>query len=346
MLAALVTTGRAAAVSTALHPKPLLLDVPAPAGFSWGGTFTFDEAGTAFRTATASAIDELDIGPRVGLGTQSEVRRGHLPGHAEPVAVKIGLKVGAIAREAEVLSAMSGVPGIPRLLHHEAEGEGTPGGALLLTLLGPSLDDLRRQGESGPLTGELLRHVGGCLLGLLRRLHAAGFVHNDVKPSNVLLSAGAAELHPASELHLIDFGSCTREPASAAAGGAAGREAPPPAAGPAGSLLFASLAADESRATRPSDDVESLLYTLAYLAAGSLPWQGEDADAVASAKRELLVEGVGAVAALTDGVECPAAAAALRALYAEVVRASRVGAVDYATCLAALEAGQEASGLR
>ncbi|EOD40345.1 hypothetical protein EMIHUDRAFT_222785 [Emiliania huxleyi CCMP1516] len=305
MLAALVTTGRAAAVSTALHPRPLLLDVPAPAGFSWGGTFTFDEAGTAFRTATASAIDELDIGPRVGLGTQSEVRRGHLPGHTEPVAVKIGLKVGAIAREAEVLSAMSGVPGFPRLLHHEAEGEGTPGGALLLTLLGPSLDDLRRRGESGPLTGELLRHVGGCLLGLLRRLHAAGFVHNDVKPSNVLLSAGAAELHPASD-----------------------------------------LAADESRATRPSDDVESLLYTLAYLAAGRLPWQGEDADAVASAKRELLVEGVGAVAALTDGVECPAAAAALRALHAEVVRASRVGAVDYAICLAALEAGQEASGLR
>ena len=90
-----------------------------------------------------------------------------------------------------------------------------------------------------------------------------------------------------------------------------------------------------------------LVWGLAYLAAGSLPWQGEDADAVASAKRELLVEGVGAVAALTDGVECPAAAAALRALHAEVVRASREhGAVDYATCLAALEAEQEASGLR
>jgi len=34
------------------------------------------------------------------------------------------------------------------------------------------------------------------------------FVHNDLKPANVLLGSGA-ELQP-KPLHLIDFGSCTR----------------------------------------------------------------------------------------------------------------------------------------
>eukprot|EP00966_Prymnesium_polylepis_P072828 1691217-Prymnesium_polylepis.1 len=49
--------------------------------------------------------------------------------------------------------------------------------------------------------------------------------------------------------------------------------------GPIGTLLFASAAADacvsqSSCETHPADDVESLAYMLAYLAAGRLPWHG------------------------------------------------------------------------
>ena len=41
-----------------------------------------------------------------------------------------------------------------------------------------------------------------------------------------------------------------------------------------GTPTFASLAAHYSRRPmRPVDDIESLVYTLAYLAAGGLPWE-------------------------------------------------------------------------
>ena len=87
----------------------------------------------------------------------------------------------------------------------------------------------------------------------------------------------------------------------------------------------------------PADDIESLVYTLTYLATARLPWDGQPAALMASAKRELLANGSMA-AALTDGVSCATTAVALRELYAEA-RRCRGGAagVDYKACVAILE---------
>ena len=156
------------------------------------------------------SIESLILHERVGEGTQSEVLLAELPGSRELVAVKLGLKHGAVAREAPVLKAMAGTPGFPKLLHHEADGPLAPGGYLVMELLGPSLDDLRKGeslSESPCLSGPTFLRVGRGVIGLLRELHLAGFVHNDVKPANVLLGKGA-EVEP-RRLHLIDFGSCT-----------------------------------------------------------------------------------------------------------------------------------------
>jgi serine/threonine protein kinase len=270
------------------------------------------------------------------------------------VAVKVGLKSGAIAiaREAEVLSALSGVPGFPTLLHHEVAGPDTPGGALVMNLLGPDLDDLlhgpkQSDGRGAPkvVAASTLLRVGATLLRLLRSLHRAGFVHNDVKPSNILLDAGATTLEPRSRLYLVDFGSCTRAPGCIGAVGERGAvvgDSQPH--GPLGSILFASVAADEcdahSCATRPADDIESLVYTLTYLAAGSLPWHGQPAALTTSIKRGLLTSRGSTVAALTDGVDCPTCTQALQALYAEVRRChqSCSGAeIDYEACLAVFD---------
>ena len=57
------------------------------------------------------SIEELIIRRRIGTGVQGELWLGELRESSEPVAIKLGLTPGAISREAEVLSIMSGVPG-------------------------------------------------------------------------------------------------------------------------------------------------------------------------------------------------------------------------------------------
>lgn len=372
---------------SALRSSLVVHSVP-PKGFVWGGTYIFDKAGktvlaevvgevapavdihpvrvtswydAGVRLETTSGsivsdgldIEELTIGRRIGSGAQGDVRLAELPGTAGPVAVKVGLKPGAVAREAAVLSMLSGVRGIPALLHHEPAGPDTPGGALVLELLGPSLHELheRRQSAVDPsgtpdaFRGTALLRVGSELVRLLRELHLVGVVHNDVKPANVLLSAAADELHASSRLHLVDFGSCTVATdlvTATTASGIGGTAVPPHIDGPIGTASFASVAADERhRPTRPIDDIESLVYTLAFLAAGRLPWHGQPAELVMSTKRELLLmssSSSAAGAALTDDVGCASVAAALQALYAEVrrCRGGEGGSVDYEACLAAL----------
>ena len=339
--------------------------------------------------------NELILAERIGQGAQSEVLMGELPCPIGKVAVKVGLRMNAISREAAVLSSLKGVPGFPKTLHHEVAGPGAPGGFLVMELLGPSLDDLcqgkssqnaaatqataeegteeegtEEEGsekaaegcEAAPveLSGQTLLRVGRGVVRLLRELHLAGYVHNDVKPANLLLGKGAgdiATLQP-TRLHLIDFGSCTRieghpTTAAAAAAAAAASAAPYDADadpwhvnGPIGTASFASVAADDRRRPmRPVDDIESLVYTLTHLAGGCIPWRGKQADLVVEMKQELHTSGGAALCELTGGLRCKTAVAALEGLWAEVARyneaadgADGVASVDYAACLAALGA--------
>jgi len=180
----------------------------------------------------------------------------------------------------------------------------------------------------------------------LRQLHLAGFVHNDVKPANILLGAGSAR--QAAEINLIDFGLATRavgEPVVPAESDGSDE--------PIGTPTFASVAAHERRrAMRPADDLEALVYTLAYLAAGGLPWQGQPCSCAASSKRAMLTHGceqlvgAGEGGSLSAYVHSPELAEMLGALWEQVRRchhdASRgANFVDYEACLAALGAADE-----
>jgi len=200
-------------------------------------------------------------------------------------------------------------------------------------------------GGKGASARAAVQRIGRDALRCLRRLHEAGFVHNDVKPMNILF--GAAGSCREDKVHLIDFGMATKVGESL---GAAGEGL---SAG-GGTPLFANLNQLDGVPTRPIDDVESLWYCLAYLEAGTLPWQWEPTDRVANIKRRMFSE---ECAVLSD--ECDAKLAdadlcstehclknyhdwdlsrELHDLWAYVVAAhdDSAGSVDYDGCLQTL----------
>ena len=140
------------------------------------------------------------------------------------------------------------------------------------------------------------------MLRCLHGLHSCGWTHNDVKPANFCMGPGA---ETASRVHLVDFGLCAPSAAAAAVDWgtqppppprAPPRSPPPPAAcvelsAPAGTPLFSSIAQQERRPTRESDDISSLVYSLCYLMRGRLPWEQLElnggAAAVLAAKRQV-----------------------------------------------------------
>jgi serine/threonine protein kinase len=243
-----------------------------------------------------------------------------------------------------------------------------------------------RSGEAiGPtrLPTKMVLRVGRATLRCLRELHHAGVVHNDVKPANIMLNV-PGDPH---SVHLIDFGISTRaewsegdvcmvdgdaleaEAVGASAGAIATDAAnaellenycslPVETIGYSGYLrlqtragtpAFASVRQQrgEEPHAREVDDIEALAYTLAYVAAGSLPWQDAPPETAVVWKQRLMTEGwdaTFAVSSVADTLSCagdaPSAkvAEALRALWAQVLACQGPGtSVDYEACLAALE---------
>ena len=193
-----------------------------------------------------------------------------------------------------------------------------------MQLLGPSVEALwwAAGAGTGLETGSALR-LGAGMLRCLRGLHACGWTHNDVKPANFCMGPGGkggegGKGGAASRVHLVDFGLCAPVAAAAAVDWSAPpppprvppRSQPPPtaldecgdagagagASAPAGTPLFSSVAQQQRRPTRPSDDVCSLVYSLCYLMRGRLPWEQlelqQGATAVLEAKRKVGRDGV------------------------------------------------------
>lgn len=235
--------------------------------------------------------------------------------------------------EATVLQAMAGVQGFPALHSYGAAVGGSGLDAIVMERLGPSIHDLwKQQTQSTCFSGPAVLQYGRSILRCLQSLHEAGFVHNDVKPNNVLLGREQSARADSRQhvLHLIDFGLATGTTDTL------GDER--------GTPLFASIAAHERQPTRPVHDIESLVYCLAYLAAGSLPWERKPAARAASIKRRMLTDGCSTLVdgctadRLTEHTCAHEAAEALQLLWLQVVTAHGAddGRVDYAACWEAL----------
>ena len=232
------------------------------------------------RLALEAEVRPLSTSPPCGpypraLPSSTLLPLAPMPTHAHPLA---------LANALQVLGAMSGQKGFPTL-HYDARQTvfGYCSDVLVMSMLGRPVESVL--GKDCTDRRAVVRKIGSDIIGCLRNLHEAGYIHNDIKPMNILLGAPASDAK--DEAHLLDFGqaSCYEE-----VGCLADRIAEDSTLSAGGATpLYANLAQLEGRATKPVDDIESLWYCLAFLEQGQLPWQWESKERVVNIKRMLFV---------------------------------------------------------
>ena len=221
------------------------------------------------------AVDEKPDADHPAGGAGSGAAAG---GGAAYVAVKIEREDKTSTRERRALQDLQGCKGVVHFIAHGSNGKHNP--FIVMQLVGDNLADVRRD--------KLMRHHGGIgsnngnnthsfrtvgwigaqMLDILEGMHAKGYVHRDVKPSNVTLggSSDSADPNESRKLFLIDLGLAKRF-----------ETAPPaPDARPGafrGSTTYASINAHTGDEQGPRDDLWSLLYMLAECHEGTLPWR-------------------------------------------------------------------------
>ncbi|MCB0867027.1 MAG: serine/threonine protein kinase [Solirubrobacterales bacterium] len=184
---------------------------PAQAGFCIVGVGRRIGAG---RGETGGVIEgeqllgRFTVGERLGTGGYGTVHRAWDERLCRWVAVKSveGDAAGRVLREAHAAARLNH-PGIVTLYELGSHN----GTAYLVSELieGPNLRELA---TSGALSDREVADFGAELCGALEHAHAAGVIHRDVKPDNVLIRPGASRLLPGGSKNsgeravLADFG--------------------------------------------------------------------------------------------------------------------------------------------
>ena len=200
---------------------------------------------------------------RIGAGGMGTVYRARDVALDRPVAVKTlagadPARLARLKREAQALAAQAH-PGIAQI-HGLETWRGRP----LLVMEYLAGGTLAARIAEGPLAPADAAGVAVELAGALSALHAAGYRHGDVKPSNVAFTAQGT-------VKLLDFGLV----------GLSGSRAP--VAG--GTVPYLSPEALGGAPAAVADDVWALGVVLFEMVAGRRPFAGETADEVAEAIR-------------------------------------------------------------
>ncbi|WP_344860340.1 serine/threonine protein kinase [Planomonospora alba] len=196
---------------------------------------------------------------RLGEGGQGVVYLAHAPG-GEPVAVKLLFRGDADSRNrlARELSALESVAPFCTARVLDASVDGPRPYVVSEFVDGPSLE--QRVKRDGPLRGgELERLVVGTATALAA-IHAAGVVHRDFKPANVLLGPDGPRV--------VDFGIARDEGAATHTSGLIGTPA------------YLSPEQVAGSPASPASDVFAWAATMVYAATGRSPFGADTVPAV------------------------------------------------------------------
>ena len=208
----------------------------------------------------------------IGSGSHGEVYDARHSVTGERVAIKLSsTKEGEISIRNELCQYSAVMPGadgghpprnIALPITSGCMGKNT---FLIQKLLGPSLEEVM---DARPhiLSIRSVFMVGLQILTTLEYIHSKGILHRDIHPGNLVIGRTSTDC---SVIHLIDFGSAGRWRDEETQRQISIKERPDLS----GLTMFACAALHLRKHQSRRDDLESLIYTLAYLATGSLPWE-------------------------------------------------------------------------
>jgi serine/threonine protein kinase len=164
--------------------------------------------------------------------------------------------------EKEVYEALEGRPGIARIYWTGSHGKDN---VMAMQLLGPSLNDLFDDCER-EFSMKTIALLADQIIRNIEQVHAAGYIHRDIKPGNFAVGRGSAR----NEVFVIDFGLAKRykDPKT--------DKHIPSVKGKkfVGTPRYGSINAHMGKEQSRRDDLESIGYMLAYFYLGCLPWHG------------------------------------------------------------------------
>lgn len=168
---------------------------------------------------------------------------------------------GRMVLEQMVLTKLVGTRHSPRLY---ASGWLHTYNFIVMQMLGRNLTELRKAQSDRRFTVHTTVRVGIQIVEALKAVHDLGFLHRDVKPSNMCVGIGEHR----RIIYLVDFG-MTRQ--FRMSNGNFRKERVYAAF--RGTMRYVSLSVHERKEQGPVDDLWSVFYTLVELAEGSLPWR-------------------------------------------------------------------------
>uniref|UniRef100_A0A0N4ZMM5 non-specific serine/threonine protein kinase n=1 Tax=Parastrongyloides trichosuri TaxID=131310 RepID=A0A0N4ZMM5_PARTI len=142
---------------------------------------------------------------------------------------------------------------------------------IVITLVGESLQDLRKAQPEQHYSMGCAISVGIQTLQAIESLHSIGYLHRDIKPAN--FTVGRIEKNELRRVYMLDFGMCrkftlTENPEI--------HRKPRAYAGFRGTVRYAPLNCHFTKDLGRKDDIETWIYMTIELTTGYLPWKGMD----------------------------------------------------------------------
>jgi tau tubulin kinase len=136
---------------------------------------------------------------------------------------------------------------------------------VIMTLVGKSLQDLRKEGQGGHLSLSSALRAGRQCLEATADLHNIGYLHRDIKPGN--FAVGRAEVAQQRTVFILDFGLARKFVKDTGE-----IRTPRAAAGFRGTVRYAPINCHRSKELGRKDDLETWFYMQVELTLGRLPW--------------------------------------------------------------------------